>query len=105
MIRHKYEMTRTWESDGTKDTYTRKSQSLEQLIIETINIQENNQAKFIFVDRKENDEAGDLFKVHFVVLDETYEYECAATPKDVAELLELYVSEWGYQDTIEIQTI
>jgi len=48
MINHKYEMTRTWESDGAKETYTSKSQSLEQIIIETINIQDNNQAKFIF---------------------------------------------------------
>lgn len=101
MINYKYKMVWNFENDS----YESKSQSLENLIVEMINIQENNEAKFIFVDRKENDETGDTFHIHFVVSGETYEYDCGANAKNVAEFLESYINEWGYEDTIEIQTI
>lgn len=102
MINHKYKMLWTL---GDGDVYESKAHILEQLIIEMINTQENNEAKFIFVDRKENDETGDTFHIHFVVAEQTYEYECGANPKDVAEFLESYVNEWGYEDKIEIKQL
>lgn len=102
MINHKYKMLWTFGDGGT---YESMGYNLENLIIEMINIQENQQAKFIFVDRKENDETGDTFNIHFVVAEQTYEYQCGANPNDVADFIESYVNEWGYEDTVEIQTI
>lgn len=106
MINHKYKMlwTHTYLDDDIF-TYESKSLSLEGLIIDTINNMENGNAKFIFVDRKENDESGDTFAIHFVVDEQTYEYDCKATTQGVSEFLETYVNEWGYEDKVEIQTI
>jgi len=101
MINYKYKMIWNFEQ-GSHISY---SQSLENLIVEIINTQENHEAKFIFVDRKENDEHGDSFHIHFVVCGNTYEYYCGANTLGVAFFLQSYINEWGYEDTVEIQTI
>lgn len=94
-----------WIWTDQDNTYKNLSYSLENIIKEIVEYYYSGDVMFFFVNRKENDETGDTFHIHFVVADQTYEYECGANPDDVAEFLNELAEECDRPDSFDIENL
>lgn len=101
MIKNNYQWSLYGDSAVLKGTVY----SLESFIKEIIELYSSDEVKFVFIDRKENDETGDTFSIHFVEGEATHEYECGATPKDVAQFLDNLAQEKQRHHKFEINKI
>lgn len=91
-----------WIWADQDDIYTNKAYSLENIIEEIIEYYYSGDVESISIEINEND---DTFAIHFIEAGETHEYECRATPDDVAQFLNELAEECDRQDTFEIKSI
>lgn len=95
----------TWFWNDGDETYTNKAYGLENIIEYMVRHYFDETARFIFVDRKVNDETGDTFHIHFVENDNTHEYHIGVEPTDVAQFLADLAVECNKNDVFEIERI
>jgi hypothetical protein len=94
-----------WIWTDQEDIYTNIAHSLDEIIKEIVDYYFGEDVCFFYCDRKENDETGDTFSIHFVEAGITHEYTIGANPYDVAQFLDELAEECERPDSFHIDQI